>query len=560
MLCKAIYVWALAAAAVAADDPAYFADLEPPPEERYGGGEMVAAGGYLPLPASAFPGTVRVLDGEVLRNRGYLYLGSALAEEAGVYVEYIPGREGVTMSPRFRGSTGREVLILLDGVPYNQLPTGWAYLKSVPLEGIARVEVLQGPASWRWGDRALAGVINVVTMQGPREAARALVSASDGTFNSERYRCNFGLTTHGVDVFASGDRILDYEPSNSYHNPLFARESQANVDGRVGYRWGGDAELNLVAGHYGGYEKIVPVRAVVQTGTYLPKQQSWDDRIRLYGMRKWGQLEGRVTAYRHTGRTRLEGDAGASAEENAGSASLTWCHAEGSGLTLEAGGGNRSAPDTGEAVTIASGRLLEEYRPGFPVYLAAGGGYDVYAPGEGAFSPRAALAWFPKPSFKVYGSYSGGVRLPAPAELGRDERVGRETGYESGFRFYAPGHVEFGGAYFGNRGKDLYLDAEDAWVETAKGWKLRPREPCPSPSNGMGATAIRKRQPLPGWRLFMSRGIARRPASGGCFGILVGICKSGPTFSANTSAPVRIRAARTPPSRRKSGNYPLIGS
>jgi outer membrane receptor protein involved in Fe transport len=415
--------------------------------------------------ASACPGTVRVLDGEVLRNRGYLYLDAALAEEAGVYIEYIPGREGMTMSPRFRGSTGREVLIVVDGVPYNQLPTGWAYLKSIPLEAVARVEVIQGPASWRWGDRALAGVINVVTMQGPREAARSLVSASDGVFNSERYRCNFGMTPRGVDVFASGNRILDYEPLNSYHNPGNARESSANVDGRVGYRWGGDAELSIVAGHFGGYERIVPFRAVVVPEKYLFKQESSDDRIRLYGRKRWGALEGRATGYRHTGRIWPEGEAGAKGEENAGTASLTWHHGEGSGLTLEVGGGNRLDPNTDEAVALASGRLLEELKPAFPIYLAAGGGYDMYAPGEGAFSPRAALAWFPKPSLKVYGAYNGGVRLPAPAELGRDERVGKEMGYEGGFRFYAPGDVEVGAAYFGNRGEDLYLDAEDAWVE-----------------------------------------------------------------------------------------------
>lgn len=180
-------------------------------------------------------------------------------------------------------------------------------------------------------------------------------------------------------------------------------------------------------------------------------------------------LEGRVTGYRHTGRIAREGmeavgPAGARGEENAGSLSLTWHHG-GGGLTMEAGGGNRRNPDAGESVTLVSGRLLEEFRPAFPIYVAVGGGYDMYTPGEGAFSPRAALAWFPKPSLKFYGSYGGGARLPAPAELGRKECIGRETGYEGGFRYYAAGNVEVGAAYFGNRGEDIYLDAEDSWTE-----------------------------------------------------------------------------------------------
>ena len=97
---------ACAWAAAAADFPYYY-QLEPPAEERYGGDEVITGGGYAPLAVREFPGSVRVLDGETLRNRGYMWLGQALAEEADIYVEYVPGREGPAITPRFRGSTGQ---------------------------------------------------------------------------------------------------------------------------------------------------------------------------------------------------------------------------------------------------------------------------------------------------------------------------------------------------------------------------------------------------------------------------------------------------------------------
>jgi outer membrane receptor protein involved in Fe transport len=469
MLRKAALAFVLAASGpAAADDYPYYYKLEPPAEERFGGGEMVTAGGYVPVFAREFAGTARVLEGEFLRNRGYLWLGEVLAEEGGIYIEYVPGREGPTITPRFRGATGREVLLLVDGVPVNDLATGWADLKVLPIEAVSRVEIIQGPASFRFGDRAAAGVVNVETMKGPREAARALISASDGSFNTERYRFNFGMTARRIDLFASGNRIITDEPNGRDRN------TSANIDGRVARRWGDAGEVDLVYGHYANSESVLHPWSwediVLNFGD--PKapglQKGWHDRIRLAARRRWGAGDLGARGYYVTTRSWFHDSEErrlyqTRAYEEVGDVWYTLPHAGGA-ITVGAGGGLRGEADAGEKAALVSGRVLEEFRPADGVYLAGGGSYDALGGVGGALSPRLAASALLARAVKFYGALSGGVRLPAAAELGRREEVTRGLGYEIGARFYRIGVAELGLAHFYGRDKDAYLDGEGKWT------------------------------------------------------------------------------------------------
>jgi outer membrane cobalamin receptor len=70
-----------------------------------------------------------------------------------------------------RGSNFKGVLVLLDGMPLNDPQTGH-YLSDlpVPLDAIARVEVLRGPASAMYGPDAVGGVVQLFTHAGLKQA------------------------------------------------------------------------------------------------------------------------------------------------------------------------------------------------------------------------------------------------------------------------------------------------------------------------------------------------------------------------------------------------------
>ena len=104
-------------------------------------------------------------DWEVIGQDALIAAGAATLDEAlasgvaGVRVERSGGRErGAQIS--IRGMGGRRVLILIDG----RSAAGIAgELPSIPVGEIARVEILRGAASARYGDQALGGVINIIT-------------------------------------------------------------------------------------------------------------------------------------------------------------------------------------------------------------------------------------------------------------------------------------------------------------------------------------------------------------------------------------------------------------
>lgn len=63
---------------------------------------------------------------------------------------------------RIQGSNFSHVLVMLDGVPYNNLADNFSDIGQIPARIIERVEIVKGAASSAWG-QALGGVINVIT-------------------------------------------------------------------------------------------------------------------------------------------------------------------------------------------------------------------------------------------------------------------------------------------------------------------------------------------------------------------------------------------------------------
>src|SRR5438094_10567552 len=71
--------------------------------------------------------------------------------------------------------------MLVDGVPANQGDRGGINWDLVPLEDVARVEVVKGAGSALYGSAALGGVVNVITREIP-SGFHARVRALGGAY------------------------------------------------------------------------------------------------------------------------------------------------------------------------------------------------------------------------------------------------------------------------------------------------------------------------------------------------------------------------------------------
>jgi iron complex outermembrane receptor protein len=108
--------------------------------------------------------------------------------------------EALTYVPGIRVSTGRKnapsiqihgmsqdkILVLIDGVPYYETKYGSLDLNQIPVDNVAKIEVIKGAPSVLYGPNALIGVVNIITKKGTEKiAAQATVEAGPNYTNRE---------------------------------------------------------------------------------------------------------------------------------------------------------------------------------------------------------------------------------------------------------------------------------------------------------------------------------------------------------------------------------------
>lgn len=122
-------------------------------------------------------GPRREVDRERIEERSARTLDEVLRLEPGLYVR--TGNEGV---PRvdMRGLRSRQVLLLLDGIPFNSTEDGQFDPSLIPTEAMERVRVGFGGSSVLYGDGPIGGVIQVQT----RQVEDGLHASAGGDFRS----------------------------------------------------------------------------------------------------------------------------------------------------------------------------------------------------------------------------------------------------------------------------------------------------------------------------------------------------------------------------------------
>jgi len=137
------------------------------------------------------PGTVTIITDKEMALRDIDTLDDALEYVKGTFVKRNKGLMDSTASVRMRGFSGDQyTLILFDGQPLNDAYTGGLEWGTLPVEGIEKIEVLQGAASALYGGNAMGGVINIITKT-PKKL-EASITGGYGTDNTKRLRMSVG--------------------------------------------------------------------------------------------------------------------------------------------------------------------------------------------------------------------------------------------------------------------------------------------------------------------------------------------------------------------------------
>ncbi|MCW5623506.1 MAG: TonB-dependent receptor [Burkholderiales bacterium] len=203
---------------------------------------------------------------------------------------------GVDM--RGMGDTaGSNVLVMVDGVRLNEPDLSGADLSTIPLDQIERIEVVRGGGAVRYGNGAVAGVINIITRGARPDGTHGEVSALTGSYGTTELRANARTGAGPFSIAASASRAdTDGYRQNGYLN---------SRDGSAELRWNPTFDTGLVdlyfrvAQHRDEYGLPGPVDAAAfrsdsaaRRGTQAPNDygSTEDTRYTLGGKLDFAQL------------------------------------------------------------------------------------------------------------------------------------------------------------------------------------------------------------------------------------------------------------------------------
>src|SRR4029077_7612093 len=159
---------------------------EPTPTPSPGEAEaeqVVVTATRFDIPLELSPASVSVINSEDFEQKQIERISDALREVPGLSVVQT-GTAGQLTSVFMRGLPSEDMQVLLDGIPINQGLSGAMNFADITIDDIDRVEVVRGPQSTLYGPRALAGAIQLFTVQGsgPPGVAVTNEGGSYGTF------------------------------------------------------------------------------------------------------------------------------------------------------------------------------------------------------------------------------------------------------------------------------------------------------------------------------------------------------------------------------------------
>ncbi len=154
------------------------------------------------------------------------------------------GGLGQQKSIRMRGSTSAQTLVLIDGRPINNPRDGSVDLSMIPLDNIARVEIVHGPGSSIYGSSAMAGTVNIITKSPPKEKQKTQVLSSFGTFHTYTEQFSHGARLGDLGYIFSGS----YISSEGYRTN--SQLSQKDFNGKFEYKADDKNNLFFNAGFF----------------------------------------------------------------------------------------------------------------------------------------------------------------------------------------------------------------------------------------------------------------------------------------------------------------------
>lgn len=161
--------------------------------------ELIVTGQYKPQSVKNSVYQVRVINSERIRISGAANVQQVLNTQLGF--RFSNDNTLGTTDVKLMGMSGRNVKVLLDGVPMLDRGDTRESLNQIDVNSIERIEIVEGPMSVSYGSDALAGVINIITKKNAPYNISVTAKLQEETAGSEYHPFNYkGLHTQNIGV------------------------------------------------------------------------------------------------------------------------------------------------------------------------------------------------------------------------------------------------------------------------------------------------------------------------------------------------------------------------
>jgi iron complex outermembrane recepter protein len=191
------------------------------------------------------PANITVITERDIKNSTAQNIPELLKTEAGVHVSDVTGnRRSFFVDLRGFGETSSSnTLVLVDGRRINQPDLSGVDWTQIPLERVARIEIIKGGRGGvLYGDNATGGVVNIITKSGgPLKAGADLSAGSYSTFKAGSYATGElkNLSLHLSGNYAASDGYRDNSKTDS-----------RDIGLNAGYYFGDFLKMNLSSGYH----------------------------------------------------------------------------------------------------------------------------------------------------------------------------------------------------------------------------------------------------------------------------------------------------------------------
>lgn len=174
---------------------------------------VVVTGARAPVALKDTPQRIEVVTRKEIEQTPHRELADLLAKTSNVDIKRYPGMSaavgmrGFTPSSPMTGES-MQTLVLQNGIPAIN-----NNISFMPANGVARIEVMKGPASALYGSQAMVGVINVIPVRRTGEI-KGGVGVSAGNHNLRQVEADIGGAindTLNFDYFGTWEKRGDYK-------------------------------------------------------------------------------------------------------------------------------------------------------------------------------------------------------------------------------------------------------------------------------------------------------------------------------------------------------------